>query len=137
MFNNNSVSISVSDDEPDELGRNRGRVRRKRKKHGYRVNDELASRVFRFLVKYWTLLIFLPAAGLLLFEISRLGSKSSMVVNTELRERPVSLDSDLSVKKKTSLEKVLKGNLNRLDPTTRVVNGVRQRKLVISFWYFC
>ncbi|GLT70491.1 hypothetical protein SLA2020_425670 [Shorea laevis] len=114
MFSNNSISISVSDDEDEELGRMRVRVRRKRKKPGHRIKDELVRRVIRALLRYWTLLIFLPAAGLLVFEASRIGRKPSLVVNSEL-----------GAAKKPKLE----GNLNRLDPTTRVVGGVRERCL--------
>ncbi|XP_059455456.1 probable hexosyltransferase MUCI70 isoform X2 [Corylus avellana] len=114
MFGNNSISISVSDSDSDELGRMRVRVRRKRKKPGHRVKNELVRRVIRAILKYWTLLIFLPAAGLLVFEASRIGRKPSLVVNSEL-----------GAAKKPKSE----GNLNRLDPTTRVVGGVRERCL--------
>ncbi|XP_040996664.1 probable hexosyltransferase MUCI70 [Juglans microcarpa x Juglans regia] len=118
MFGNNSISISVSDEDSDDLGRMRVRVRRKRKKPSHRFKNELARRVLRLLLKYWTLLIFLPAAGLLVFEASRIGRKPSLVVNSEL-----------GTVKKPSSEKKSEGNLNRLDPTTRVVGGVRERCL--------
>ncbi|XP_038717592.1 uncharacterized protein LOC120010802 isoform X2 [Tripterygium wilfordii] len=116
MFNNNSISISVSDEESDELGKMRVRVRRKRKKPGYRDKNELTLRVCRLLVKYWMVLIFLPAAGLLLFEASRIGRRPSLVASPEHG----------MVKK---LEMKPQVNLNRLDPTTRVVGGVRERCL--------
>ncbi|GLU04377.1 hypothetical protein SLE2022_215270 [Rubroshorea leprosula] len=119
IFNNNSgVSISVSDDDSDELGRIRLRVPRKRKKHG-RVRTELNQRVIRWLLKYWTLLIFLPAAGLLLFEASRIGGKPSLVVNTELsslKRTNLLGNSELQKVKKTSDKRNLEANLNRLDP---------------------
>ncbi|PQQ16628.1 uncharacterized protein Pyn_35949 [Prunus yedoensis var. nudiflora] len=133
MFNNNSISISVSDDEPDELGRMRVRVRRKRKKPGHRLKNEFLHRVVRKLVRYWALLIFLPALGLLLYEASRIGRKPSSVANTELgaSEKSTLVDSELSNVTNRSLEKKSDGNLNRLDATTRVVGGVRQRCLKI------
>ncbi|BBG96430.1 Protein of unknown function D [Prunus dulcis] len=133
MFNNNSISISVSDDEPDELGRMRVRVRRKRKKTGHRLKNEFLHRVVRKLVRYWALLIFLPALGLLLYEASRIGRKPSSVANTELgaSEKSILVDLELSNVTNPSLEKKSDGNLNRLDATTRVVGGVRQRCLKI------
>ncbi|KAF2324489.1 hypothetical protein GH714_014784 [Hevea brasiliensis] len=74
MFNNNSISISVSDEESSELGRMQERVRIKRKKQQvHRVRNEFSRRVVRFLLKYWMVLVFLPAAGLLMFEASRIG----------------------------------------------------------------
>ncbi|CAN6561791.1 unnamed protein product [Malus baccata var. baccata] len=115
MFNNNSISISVSDDEADELGRMRVRVRRKRKKLGQRLKHRIA----RKLVRYWALLIFIPALGLFLFEASRIGKKPSLV------------ESERNTVKNPSLEKNPNANLNRLDHTTRVVGGVRQRCLDI------
>ncbi|XP_015884715.3 probable hexosyltransferase MUCI70 [Ziziphus jujuba] len=127
--NNNSMSISVSDDESDELGRMRVRVRRKRKKPGYRLKNEFTRRVYRKLVRYWTLLIFIPAACLLIFEASRIGRKSSPVVTTDYIQNPNFVDSDSTSISKSGSEKKSEGNLNRLDPTTRVVGGVRQRCL--------
>ncbi|PQQ02091.1 hypothetical protein Pyn_11078 [Prunus yedoensis var. nudiflora] len=125
MFNNNSISISVSDDEPDELGRMRVRVRRKRKKTGHRLKNEFLHRVVRKLVRYWALLIFLPALGLLLYEASRIGRKPSSVANTELgaSEKSTLVDSELSNVTNPSLEKKSDGNLNRL--------GCRRRCLKI------
>ncbi|KAH7524040.1 hypothetical protein FEM48_Zijuj06G0076100 [Ziziphus jujuba var. spinosa] len=101
----------------------RVRVRRKRKKPGYRLKNEFTRRVYRKLVRYWTLLIFIPAACLLIFEASRIGRKSSPVVTTDYIQNPNFVDSD-----STSISKS-EGNLNRLDPTTRVVGGARQRCL--------
>lgn len=128
MFSNNSISISVSDDDSDELGRVRARVRKKRKKPGFRNNGNGLSRwLLRKLVKYWMVLIFLPAAGLLLFEAS------SFVMRPEVGKTPSHSDSQLSPIKKPSQEKKSDGNLNRLDPTTRVVGGVRERKWAFFF----
>lgn len=118
MFSNNSISISVSDEDPDELGRMRVRVRRKRKKPGHPVKNELARTVVLLLLKYWMFLILLPAVGLLVFEASRIGRKPSPLATPEL-----------GTVTKPSLEKKPGGNLNRLDPTTRVVGGVRERCL--------
>uniref|UniRef100_A0A803NXA5 TOD1/MUCI70 glycosyltransferase-like domain-containing protein n=1 Tax=Cannabis sativa TaxID=3483 RepID=A0A803NXA5_CANSA len=124
MFNNNSVSISVSDDESDELSRARARVRKKRKKLGIRNNGNGLSRwLIRKLLKYWMFLILLPAAALLLFEVS------SFVVSPHAGKSQNSSGSEHSSIKKLSQEKKSEGNLNRLDPTTRVVGGVRERCL--------
>ncbi|KAG4953482.1 hypothetical protein AAZX31_14G075700 [Glycine max] len=108
--NNNSVSISVSDDEPDELGRMRIRARRKRKKLGNR------RLVRKLLLKYWMLLIIVPALALLVFEATRIARSPSS--NTETRNNK----ADRSRKEPPA-------NLNRLDPTTHVVAGVRERCL--------
>lgn len=121
MFNGNSISISVSDDDSDEVGKMRVRVRRKRKKPGLRIKNDLIGRIVRKLLKWWMVLLFLPAAGLLLFEASSIGRKPALVI-----------DSQLSTAKKPSfpLEREPNSNLNRLDPTTRVIGGVRQRKFL-------
>ncbi|XP_057973403.1 probable hexosyltransferase MUCI70 isoform X2 [Malania oleifera] len=123
MFNNKSISISVSDEDSDELGKMRARVRRKRPKFGLRLRGkhELARRLLRMLVKWWAVLLFLLAVGLLVFEASRIGRKPGPVMNSEV-----------GVTKKFGFitEKRLDGgNLNRLDPTSRVVRGVRERCL--------
>lgn len=116
MFNN-SIAISVSDDESDDLaGKMRVRVRRKRKKLGFRGKNDFAPRVFRHLLRWWPVFLFIPAACLLLFEATRLGRKPNPVINSELISR-----------NKTILKS--DGNLNRLDPTTHVVRGVRERCL--------
>lgn len=110
--NNNSVSISVSDDESDELGRMRVRARRKRKKLGHK-------RLLRkLLLKYWMLLIIIPAAGLLVFEVTSIGRKPNLKLNSETKTH----------ESRPTLVKESLGNLNRLDPTTHVVAGVRERK---------
>lgn len=129
IFNNNNISISVSDDESDELGRMRVRVRRKRKKHGHnRVRTEFTQRLIRLFVKYWMLLIFLPAAVLLIFEATRIGRKPGLAINSEVNEvRKPGLTGNLELSKEKDPSQE-KSNLNRLDPTTHVVRGVRERK---------
>lgn len=119
MFNN-SLSISVSDDDLDELGKMRVRVRRKRKKPVFRGKNEFARRVLRKVLKWWILLLIIPAAGLLLFEVSRLGKKSNSVAK---------LEHNTLKKPFFDVGKKSEGNLNRLDPTFRNVGGVRERCL--------
>ncbi|XP_052193705.1 probable hexosyltransferase MUCI70 isoform X2 [Diospyros lotus] len=107
MFNN-SISISVSDEDSDELaGRMRPRVRRKRKKLGFRGKNDFAKRFLRKLLRWWPVLLFLPAAGLLLFEASRIGRKPSPAV-----------DAGLASQKKPGppVEKRLQGCLKLLPP---------------------
>ncbi|KAJ4966030.1 hypothetical protein NE237_017879 [Protea cynaroides] len=111
MFN--SVSISVPDDDSDELaGKMRVRVRRKPKKFRFRGRDDFLRRMFRKLLKWWMLLLFLPAIGLLIFG----GLKNAGKPNEES-------------KSEIDARKILEGNLNRLDPETRVVKGIRERCL--------
>lgn len=130
--NNNSLPISVLDDESDELGRMRARARRKRKKLVYRGENGLAIRLFRKLLKHWMLLIIIPIVGFLVFGASIIGTKPSSTENSQLDtpSKPARFNSELSkVDKSTpTLEKDPNANLNRLDPTTRVIGGVRQRK---------
>ncbi|GMJ15355.1 hypothetical protein like AT5G42660 [Hibiscus trionum] len=131
IFNSNSISISVSDDDPDELGRMRVRVRRKRKKHGdQRGRTEFTQRLIRWLVKFWMLLVFLPAAALLIFEATRIGRKPGLAVNSEVNEvkKPNSLGNKEPRTEVKALSQANKpdSTLNRLDPTTHVVGGVRE-----------
>ncbi|KAF7829711.1 Uracil-DNA glycosylase [Senna tora] len=129
---NNSVSISVSEDELDEHGRMRVRVRRKRKKPFHRGKDELAGRLLRKLRKYWMIMIIFGAAVLLVFEASRIGRKPSSVVNSQPGTlNAVQVNSELSNfdKSRPTLGKNQHSNLNRLDPTTHVVAGIRERCL--------
>ncbi|KAK7383078.1 hypothetical protein VNO78_28745 [Psophocarpus tetragonolobus] len=120
MFHN-SVSISVSDDESDELGRMRIRARRKRKKLGHK-------RLLRkLLLKYWLLLIIVPVVCLLIFEATKIGqSFNNLNNNTHTHMETHNIKVDRS---SPTLPKELPANLNRLDPTTRVVGGVRERCL--------
>ncbi|XP_061346445.1 probable hexosyltransferase MUCI70 isoform X2 [Gastrolobium bilobum] len=114
---NNSISISLSDDETDELGRMRVRARRKRKKLSHK-------RLFRkLLVRYWMLLIIIPATCLLIFEATRIGRKPNLNVNSNI-ETHTQVD-----RSSPTLGKEPHRNLNRLDPTTHVVGGVRERCL--------
>lgn len=130
--NSNSVSIPVSDNELDDMERMRVRVRRKRKKQGNRVNNELAPRVFKMMLKYWLVVFFLLAAGLLLFEATKIGQNSRLETKSEFAATttPKLDDSKLETVKESGLDKKPDGNLNRLDPVTRMVNGVRERKLL-------
>ncbi|KAF2612917.1 hypothetical protein F2Q70_00008146 [Brassica cretica] len=116
----NSVSISMSDDDSNEINRIRStRTRRKRKKPGHRTTfGELPRYLLRLLLRYWILLVLLLAFGLLLFESTRIGTNSANSEHSQLKKSP-----DSSGNKKNE------GNLNRLDPTTKVIGGVRQRCL--------
>ncbi|XP_058220924.1 probable hexosyltransferase MUCI70 [Rhododendron vialii] len=119
MFNNNSIPISLSDDDSDDVaGKTKPRVRRKRKKP--RGKNELAQRFLRELLRWWPVLLFLPFAVLLVFEASRIGRRPILPV-----------DSERNSHRKTgpALESKSEGNLNRLDPLTRMVGGVRERCL--------
>ncbi|EHA8590091.1 DNA-directed RNA polymerase subunit beta [Cocos nucifera] len=104
----NSISVSVSDDD-DVTGRMRVRVRHKRKKPGTRGRPDFCRRIVRKAIRWWTVLLFLPAIALLLVESSKVARKPQ----GEPKLEPV------AVKEST-------GNLNRLDPITRVVRGVRE-----------
>lgn len=119
MFQNNNhhgVSILVSDDESDELGRMRVRARRKRKKLGHK-------RLLRkLLLKYWMLLIIIPAACLLFYEATRIGL---------VPQSRTHVDGSTP-----TLVKQSHPNLDRLDPTTHVVAGVRERKFIFNFVEF-
>ncbi|XP_009132681.1 uncharacterized protein LOC103857257 [Brassica rapa] len=117
----NSVSISMSDDDSNETNRIRpSRTRRKRKKPGHRTTfGELPRYFLRLLLRYWILLVLLLALGLLLFESTRIGTKSANSDHSQLKKH----NPDSSGNKKNE------GNLNRLDPTTKVIGGVRQRCL--------
>ncbi|KAJ8466828.1 hypothetical protein OPV22_029380 [Ensete ventricosum] len=111
----NTISISVSDDD-EVTGRMRVRVRPKRKKPGLRGRRELLRWAVRTAIRWWPVLLFLPAVALLLLESSRLG-----------RKLPDEVGDNLAASAKVESLK----NLNRLDPTTRVVHGVREHCLKI------
>ncbi|KAG2390423.1 uncharacterized protein HKW66_Vig0221710 [Vigna angularis] len=118
MFQNKSVSISLSDEESDELGRMRVRARRKRKKLG---NRRLLRKLF---VRYWMLLVIVPAAGLFIFEATRIGrSLNGLNTNSRIETRTHRIDGSSPTLRKAPT------NLNRLDPTTHVVAGIRERCL--------
>ncbi|XP_045791379.1 probable hexosyltransferase MUCI70 [Trifolium pratense] len=126
FYNNNhhhSLPISLSDDETDELGRMRVRARRKRKKLG---NKRFIKKL---LVKYWMLLIILPAAFLLFYEATRIGglrpnSPNIATIKSLNQDHPHDLPSSDLVKELNT-----KTNLNRLDPVTHVIGGVKERCL--------
>jgi hypothetical protein len=67
-----------------------------------KVVRSLGQRALRLLARWWPILLLLPAVALLLFEASRLRASPSPAP-------PVS-------------------SLGRLDPTTRLVHGVRERE---------
>lgn len=129
--NSNSVSIPVSDNELDDLERLRVRVRRKRKKPGNRAKNDLARRVLRVMLRYWLVVFVLLAAALLLFEASRIGPKSKLGAKSEVggTTGPKLDDLKRGTEKKLGLDDKPDGNLNRLDPVTRMVAGVRKRCL--------
>ncbi|KAK9164059.1 hypothetical protein Syun_004961 [Stephania yunnanensis] len=111
----NGISISVSDDHSDEIAGNmKVRIRKKRRKLGFHKNNGFCSIIFRKIMRWWTLLIFVPAIGLLILEGSRLTTKTPDEING-------SIDSRVQVAENKPV-----GNLNRVDPITRVVNGSRQ-----------
>ncbi|KAK1323082.1 hypothetical protein QJS10_CPA02g00101 [Acorus calamus] len=112
----NSVSIAVDDDESEDLsGKARvTRIRWRRRRLRDPVPGDLVRRVLRWVIRRWTILIFLPAAVFLLIEASRMSGS------------PVIRDRSPPARETESV-----GNLNRLDPTTRVINGIRQPCLKI------
>ncbi|KAM0951547.1 hypothetical protein DsansV1_C03g0026741 [Dioscorea sansibarensis] len=113
----NGVSISVSDSDPeDPPGRMRVRIRRKRRNPHLPFKDGLLRRGLRRAVRWWPVLLFIPAISLLVFEASRLFGKPAV----ELRSTP-----------RFTVEEEPVGNLNRLDPVTRVIHGVREPCLMI------
>ncbi|CAI8606396.1 unnamed protein product [Vicia faba] len=117
---NNHHAVTISDDETDELGRMRVRARRKRKKLGNR------RLIRKLLVKYWMLLVIIPAAFLLFYEATRIGLRPSASKN--IATASGNQDDDRS--SPTLVQGMhVKSNLNRLDPTTHVVAGIRERCL--------
>ncbi|KAK6115858.1 hypothetical protein DH2020_008127 [Rehmannia glutinosa] len=117
-MSNNSISIAVSDDESED--RTRFRVRRKRKKHGVRGRPDFTRKILSKLLKWWPALLLLLAAALLVYEAFKIGGGES--------RRPPRVKNSENVATRSSDIKP-PGNLNRLDPTTRVVAGVRERCL--------
>lgn len=112
MFNN-SLSIPVTEDYPDEFsGKSRSRPRRKRRKSEYRGKNELANRTCKQLTKWWPLLVLAAAVLLLIFEASKLGLKS----NTSKSKIGTHEKSPTVAVKKSE------GNLNRLDAPRKLVS---------------
>jgi hypothetical protein len=94
-----SISITVSDDDGAAAAPTR-RPRAVRRKAAAR---SLGQRSVRLVARWWPVLLLLPAVALLLFEASRLRASSPGPAP------PVS-------------------SLGRLDPTTHLVHGVRERE---------
>ncbi|KAI3922020.1 hypothetical protein MKX01_005709 [Papaver californicum] len=117
---NNSISINVSDDESDDInGKKRARVRRKRKKFGFRSgkNNDFLRRLIKNLLRWWMFLLILPAIGLILFEASRMIGTTKPI--NESKNGGRNTDPVDVVKDKNN-------NLDRLDPITRRINGTRR-----------
>ncbi|KAK3161939.1 hypothetical protein QOZ80_1BG0083330 [Eleusine coracana subsp. coracana] len=93
-----SISITVSDD--DGAGAAAAATRRARTGRRKAARG-LGQRAARLVARWWPVLLLLPAVALLLFEASRLSSSPAPAP-------PVS------------------SSLGRLDPTTRLVHGVRE-----------
>lgn len=73
--------------------------------------------MLRKVLRWWALILFVPAIGLLLLEVSR-------VLGNDPGPDPGSAAKSVSgFGRKSSV-----GNLDRLDPRTRVVHRVRERK---------
>ncbi|XP_041010513.1 probable hexosyltransferase MUCI70 [Juglans microcarpa x Juglans regia] len=118
--NHPTISITVSDEESDDRSRLLRARRKRRKQHSLssrsKTNKDLLVRALRKVVRWWPIILFVPAMGLLLFEVSRVFEKQP----------------DPSVTLVPSFgRKVSVGNLNRSDPRTRAVHGGRERCLKI------
>ncbi|KAF5448757.1 hypothetical protein F2P56_029262 [Juglans regia] len=118
--NHPTISITVSDEESDDRSRLLRARRKRRKQHSLssrsKKNKDLLVRALRKVVRWWPIILFVPAMGLLLFEVSRVFEKQP----------------DPSVTLVPSFgRKVSVGNLNRSDPRTRAVHGGRERCLKI------
>ncbi|CAI9116642.1 OLC1v1017839C1 [Oldenlandia corymbosa var. corymbosa] len=109
---NNSVSINVSDDSSDELpGKLRTRVRRKRKRFEHRGKTGFTRKFVKQLLRWGPILLLLAAGWLFFFEFYKLSWRTNS---------PPKKDPKLVTEKKPP------ANLNRLDPVTKVVHGVRE-----------
>lgn len=116
---NNNISISVpDDDDEDPSTRVRAPARRKRKKLGPRGRPDLTRIIFSKLFKWWPALLLLLAVALLVYEAFKIGGSE--------RRSPPRYNITGNVATQGSNTKPL-GNLNKLEPTTRVVGGVRER----------
>ncbi|CAO2171459.1 unnamed protein product [Urochloa humidicola] len=93
-----SISITVSDED----GAAAAPARRPRAGRRKAAARSLGQRAVRLVARWWPVLLLLPAVALLLFEASR------------LRGSPPTPAAHVS-------------SLGRLDPTTRLVHGVRER----------
>lgn len=123
----NNISISISDDDSDDpAGKFRVHFRRSHRKQNSRLRRHLLRRIFRISRRWWPVILFLPAIALLLFEALKLSAKTS-----SNNDNGVDMKSDSKpVKKKMDWRphKEAPSNLDRLDPVTRVVGGIRQRR---------
>ncbi|KAL3642107.1 hypothetical protein CASFOL_012922 [Castilleja foliolosa] len=118
---NNSISISVSDDDPEDPSTHlRSRIRRKRKKPFLRGRPHLTRKIITKLLKWWPAVLLILAITLLVFEAVKIGGG-------ERRSPPRVKKSENASSRSSAIKP--QGNLNRLDPTTRVVAGVRERCL--------
>ncbi|KAL2498336.1 Protein of unknown function (DUF616) [Abeliophyllum distichum] len=118
-MHNNNISISVSDSDSDDLsGRMRVRVRRKRKKPGPRGKTDLTRWVITKLLKWWPVMLFFLAVTLLTYEASKIAGGKPPSSRVKKLEAVATWNGDKP-----------QGNLNRLDPTSHVVGGVRERCL--------
>ncbi|KAL3514583.1 hypothetical protein ACH5RR_027300 [Cinchona calisaya] len=124
MVNNDSFSVTISDDSSDEHAdkRVRARVRRKKpKKFGFRgnnVTEYFKRQLVKLVLKWWPKLLFFSVCALLIFEVSRIYGKTTSPTppKTTPDHHPHS-------------QKKEQGNLNHVDPTNRFVGGVRERCL--------
>ncbi|XP_059450793.1 probable hexosyltransferase MUCI70 [Corylus avellana] len=124
MFNHHTISITVSDEESDDRSRLLRALRKRRKRQSIsfrsKTKSELLLRVLRKVLRWWVLILFVPAIGLLLLEVSRVLGKDP------------GPDPDSAAKSVSGFgRKSSVGNLDRLDPRTRVVHRVRERCLKI------
>jgi hypothetical protein len=127
MLNHHSISITVSDEESDDQSRLLRALRKRRKQQSLsfrsKTKSEFLLRVLRKVLRWWALILFVPAIGLLLLEVSRVLVKD---------QGP---DLDLAAKSVSSFgRKGSVGNLDRSEPRTRVVHGVRERKFGPMWW---
>ncbi|KAL3840345.1 hypothetical protein ACJIZ3_024936 [Penstemon smallii] len=116
---NNSISISVSDDDAEDTSQSRMRVRarRKRKKLGPRSGREFT----RILLKWWPALLLFAAISLLLYESIKIGGGEKLKNKSENKKAT----------RNSSHYKPTQTNLNKLDPATKIIGGVRQRCLTL------
>ncbi|KAG6408735.1 hypothetical protein SASPL_131756 [Salvia splendens] len=120
-MSSNGVPIYVSGDDPEDPSRRmRPRVRRKRKKPGVRSWPDFTRRIIAKLPKWLLALCLLFIVCIWIYGAIKIG-------DGEIRRPPPARKSDHAATQ-SSKEKPL-GNLNKLDPTTRVVGGVRERCL--------
>uniref|UniRef100_A0A0E0FT50 TOD1/MUCI70 glycosyltransferase-like domain-containing protein n=1 Tax=Oryza nivara TaxID=4536 RepID=A0A0E0FT50_ORYNI len=98
-----SISITVSDDDAAAAGAPSAAPRRARAARRKAARG-LGQRAVRLVARWWPVLLLLPAVALLLFEASRLRGASPDGPSPH----------------------VSSSSLGRLDPTTRLVHGVRE-----------